>query len=82
MLTVSYRLLLHLLEIPALLVLGIWFVFSLWSAALVAHAAAGGGVAFFAHIGGFAFGLAHGPPDDEATAVGANVVTGYRLGCR
>jgi membrane associated rhomboid family serine protease len=43
-------------ELPALLVLGSWFVLQL----LDASAAAGGdvgGVAYFAHIGGFLFGL-------------------------
>jgi membrane associated rhomboid family serine protease len=45
------------LELPALLVLGAWFVLQL----LDASAASGGdvgGVAYFAHIGGFLFGLA------------------------
>jgi membrane associated rhomboid family serine protease len=45
------------LELPALLVLGAWFVLQL----LDASASSGGdvgGVAYFAHIGGFLFGLA------------------------
>jgi rhomboid family protein len=44
-------------EIPAVWFLGIWFVFQAWSGGLslvTPHAA--GGTAFFAHIGGFAFG--------------------------
>jgi membrane associated rhomboid family serine protease len=44
------------LELPALLVLGGWFLLQL----LDAGAASGGdvgGVAYFAHIGGFLFGL-------------------------
>jgi hypothetical protein len=46
-------------EIPALWFLGIWFVFQLWQGGWsVAHPEAGGGVAFFAHIGGFVFGMA------------------------
>jgi rhomboid family protein len=46
-------------EIPAIWFLGIWFVFQLWQGGWsVAHPEAGGGVAFFAHIGGFAFGMA------------------------
>jgi membrane associated rhomboid family serine protease len=42
-----------ILELPALLVLGGWFVLQ----ALSATMDAGGGVAYFAHIGGFVFGL-------------------------
>jgi membrane associated rhomboid family serine protease len=46
-------------EIPAVFFLGIWFVFQLWEGGFaVTHPQAGGGVAFFAHIGGFVFGLA------------------------
>jgi len=47
-----------LIEIPAILFLGIWFVFQLWQGgSAVTHPESGGGVAFFAHVGGFAFGL-------------------------
>jgi membrane associated rhomboid family serine protease len=42
-----------ILELPALLVLGGWFILQ----ALSASMDAGGGVAYFAHIGGFIFGL-------------------------
>ena len=44
--------------LPALLVLGLWFLFQLvdGSAALMSPQE-GGGVAFFAHIGGFVFGF-------------------------
>jgi membrane associated rhomboid family serine protease len=46
-------------EIPAVWFLGIWFVFQLWDGGFsILQPQAGGGVAFFAHIGGFAFGLA------------------------
>ena len=49
-----------ILELPALLVLGIWFlqqaVFGYFD--LAQPAGQGGGVAYFAHIGGFVFGLA------------------------
>ena len=45
-------------EIPALVFLGIWFLFQLWQGGWgVLHPQAGGGVAFFAHIGGFLFGM-------------------------
>ena len=47
-------------EVPAVLFLGIWFGFQLLDgSAAIAHPEAGGGVAFFAHIGGFVFGFAH-----------------------
>ena len=48
-----------LIEIPAVVVLGIWIVEQalLGAADLSSPAAGGGGVAYFAHIGGFAFGL-------------------------
>ena len=46
-------------EIPALLFLGVWFLFQLWQGGFsVVHPEGGGGVAFFAHIGGFVFGMA------------------------
>ncbi len=45
-------------EIPAIWFLGIWFLFQLWQGGWsVVQPEAGGGVAFFAHIGGFVFGL-------------------------
>ena len=45
-------------EVPAILFLGIWFGFQLLDgSASIAHPEAGGGVAFFAHIGGFVFGF-------------------------
>jgi membrane associated rhomboid family serine protease len=46
-----------LVEVPALVYLVVWFLFQLWagSASLVTPQT-GGGVAFFAHIGGFVFG--------------------------
>jgi hypothetical protein len=47
-----------LIEIPAILFLGIWFLFQLWQGGYaVTHPDQGGGVAFFAHVGGFVFGL-------------------------
>jgi membrane associated rhomboid family serine protease len=51
----------QLLEVPAIIVLGFWFALQLLSgvAGLGAETAEGG-VAFFAHIGGFVFGLAVG----------------------
>jgi membrane associated rhomboid family serine protease len=51
----------QLLEVPAVIILGFWFVLQLLNgvAALGAETAQGG-VAFFAHIGGFVFGLIAG----------------------
>jgi membrane associated rhomboid family serine protease len=43
------------IELPALLVLGVWFLLQLLSAS--SEPLGGGGVAYFAHIGGFLFGL-------------------------
>jgi membrane associated rhomboid family serine protease len=45
------------IELPALLVLGLWFLLQLLSAASQPLQGGGGGVAYFAHIGGFLFGL-------------------------
>ncbi|HET8651498.1 MAG TPA: rhomboid family intramembrane serine protease [Gaiellaceae bacterium] len=47
-----------LVPVPAFLFLGVWFIFQLWSGGLsLTVPEAGGGVAFFAHVGGFVFGL-------------------------
>jgi membrane associated rhomboid family serine protease len=47
-----------LFQVPAVVFLGLWFLFQLWSGGFsVLHPEQGGGVAFFAHIGGFAFGM-------------------------
>jgi membrane associated rhomboid family serine protease len=49
-----------LLEIPAVIMLGIWFVLQFLPAIgqVGTDAVSGGGVAYWAHVGGFAFGLA------------------------
>jgi membrane associated rhomboid family serine protease len=47
------------IPLPAFLFLGGWFVFQLWQGGFaVTHPESGGGVAFFAHVGGFAAGMA------------------------
>jgi membrane associated rhomboid family serine protease len=43
------------MNIPAFIFLGLWFAMQLLSGLATPHG--GGGVAFFAHIGGFSFGL-------------------------
>jgi membrane associated rhomboid family serine protease len=45
-----------LVEIPAVIVLGLWFVLQFFSGIGQLGESVSGGVAFFAHIGGFAFG--------------------------
>jgi membrane associated rhomboid family serine protease len=47
------------IELPALLVLGLWFLMQLYyGSSELAQPIGGGGVAYWAHIGGFLFGLA------------------------
>jgi membrane associated rhomboid family serine protease len=46
-----------IVELPALLVLGLWFLLQLLPAFSDPIGEGGGGVAYFAHIGGFLFGL-------------------------
>ncbi len=48
----------QVVALPALVVLGLWFALQFFSGALsLASTSAGGGIAFWAHIGGFAFGF-------------------------
>jgi membrane associated rhomboid family serine protease len=49
-----------IIEVPALVILGFWFVEQVLfgAAGLSNPAGGGGGVAYFAHVGGFVFGLA------------------------
>src|SRR6185295_4203448 len=49
----------QIIEIPALIVLGFWFVMQLFTgtAALATTSANNGGVAWWAHIGGFVIGI-------------------------
>jgi len=57
-LTVIFFGLIFLREIPAIWFLGIWIGLQIWQGGLgLTHPETSGGVAFFAHIGGFAFGL-------------------------
>src|SRR5262245_28758892 len=48
----------QVMALPAALVLGLWFVFQFFSGALsLGFGGNGGGVAWWAHVGGFAFGI-------------------------
>ena len=49
----------QVIEIPALIVLGLWFVMQFFygTASLAANSATGGGVAWWAHVGGFVIGI-------------------------
>jgi membrane associated rhomboid family serine protease len=58
-LTAIFVILIFFQELPATFFLGFWFLFQLWLGGWsLVQPEAGGGVAFFAHIGGFVFGLA------------------------
>jgi len=57
--TIIFVLIIFIREFPAWIFLGVWFLLQLWSGGFsLLYPEEGGGVAFFAHIGGFAFGLA------------------------
>jgi membrane associated rhomboid family serine protease len=56
--TVIFVIIIFIREFPAWFFLGFWFLLQLWSGGFsLFYPEAGGGVAFFAHIGGFVFGL-------------------------
>jgi membrane associated rhomboid family serine protease len=60
-LTLIFFGLIFIREIPAIWFLGIWFLYQALTGGLsLLHPQSSGGVAFFAHIGGFAFGVATG----------------------
>ncbi|HEV2952385.1 MAG TPA: rhomboid family intramembrane serine protease [Actinomycetota bacterium] len=57
--TIIFVLIIFIREFPAWLFLGFWFLFQLFAGGMsLVQPEAGGGVAFFAHIGGFVFGMA------------------------
>ena len=57
--TVFFFILILIREFPAWIFLGVWFLLQLWQGGFsLVQPEAGGGVAFFAHIGGFVFGIA------------------------
>ncbi len=56
--TAIFVIIIFIREFPARLFLGFWFLLQLWMGGFALfYPQAGGGVAFFAHIGGFAFGI-------------------------
>jgi membrane associated rhomboid family serine protease len=58
-LTAFFIVLIFLREIPAVWFLGIWFLFQFLEGGFsILHPESGGGTAFFAHVGGFLFGVA------------------------
>jgi len=60
-LTLIFFGLIFIREIPAIWFLGFWILYqALTGGFSLLHPQSGGGVAFFAHIGGFAFGVATG----------------------
>jgi membrane associated rhomboid family serine protease len=61
----------HLVEVPAVLFLGFWFLTQLFSGtlSLAAAGAQAGGVAWWAHIGGFVVGFLWSLPLRRRTAV-------------
>lgn len=66
-------------EVPALVMLGFWFVLQLVGG-LPAFSSEGGGVAFWAHVGGFAAGFALSYPFRDPVLVAAHHhATGGRL---
>ena len=57
-LTAIFVLLIFFVELPAIFFLGFWFVIQAWQGGWsLVQPQAGGGVAFFAHVGGFVFGV-------------------------
>jgi membrane associated rhomboid family serine protease len=52
--------LVRIMDIPAIVFLGFWFVLQIFSGVASLGATEGGGVAFWAHVGGFAVGIAGG----------------------
>ncbi|MEM1063474.1 MAG: rhomboid family intramembrane serine protease, partial [Planctomycetota bacterium] len=69
---------LHTLWLPSVFVLGVWFAMQLWSGVQAAGAAEPG-VAWWAHIGGFVFGVAGGWVVKK-TRLGRPAVTRLRAG--
>ena len=54
---VFFGLFARLIELPAIIVLGLWFILQFFSGVLALGTVQTGGVAWFAHIGGFVLGM-------------------------
>jgi membrane associated rhomboid family serine protease len=54
---IFFRIFMHVVKVPALVVLGLWFVLQLLGGFQALSGGMLGGVGFFAHIGGFIFGM-------------------------
>ena len=65
------------ISVPALFMLGYWFVLQLGSG-LVVDSGPGGGVAFWAHVGGFVFGAAAVPFFKSRAMVARHPAHGWR----
>ena len=52
--------LIRIMEIPAIVFLGLWFVLQFFSGMVASGTAESGGVAFWAHVGGFIVGIVGG----------------------
>jgi membrane associated rhomboid family serine protease len=57
-LTAVFFFLITVIELPALAVLGLWFVLQLFQGVSGLAADVNSGVAYWAHVGGFVFGVA------------------------
>jgi membrane associated rhomboid family serine protease len=56
--TLIFLIIIFIREFPARLFLGFWFLLQLWMGGFsILNPQSGGGVAFFAHVGGFVFGM-------------------------
>src|SRR6185312_10076693 len=55
-----FLLFIRITYVPAVLLIGVWFVLQLFNAGQVAHYVQTGGVAYLAHVGGFVFGVLTG----------------------
>jgi membrane associated rhomboid family serine protease len=56
--TAIFVIIIFIREFPAWIFLGVWFALQAWSGGFsLLHPEEGGGIAFFAHIGGFLFGV-------------------------
>jgi membrane associated rhomboid family serine protease len=57
---IFFLLFVRITYIPAVLLIGVWFLLQLFSAGQMAGAVQSGGVAYMAHVGGFLFGVLTG----------------------